>query len=58
MATKQPAGALRTPSDEFIARQGSVGDRLTRGIDGVNLDDAFCQIGANSCNLGSRDFYL
>ena len=29
----------------------SIGDQLARCINGVNLNDAFCQIGANSCNL-------
>ena len=56
MATRQPAGSLRTPCNEFIAWQGSVGHQLARCIDAVNLDDAFCQIGTNSCNLGSKDF--
>jgi hypothetical protein len=42
---------LSAPSDELVARQGSVDDQLAAGIDGMNLDDVFCQIGANSCNL-------
>ena len=47
---------MRTPGNEFIAWQGSVGHQLAFGIDGVNVNNALCQIGTNSCNLGSKDF--
>ena len=46
---------LSTPKDEFVARQGSVGHQLVAGIDGVNLNNALCQIGTNSCHPGSWD---
>ena len=39
-------------------RQRAVGHHLARCIDRVNLDDAFCQIGTNLCDLGSKDFFF
>ena len=51
MAIKHPAGQLRAPGNELVALQGPVGDQPASRIDTVDLDDLFCQIGANACNL-------
>ena len=52
MARKQ----VDAPVDECAARQGAVGDLHDNRIHCVNLDDVFCQIGTNSCNLARGTF--
>jgi hypothetical protein len=52
MTIRQPGA----PADELVARQRPAGDPLPGGICGVNLNNALCQINADSGNLGFWNF--
>ena len=43
---------LRAPGQKFVAGQRPTCDPLPARVKRVNLNDALCQISANSCNLG------
>src|SRR5665647_1763630 len=46
-----PWWQLGTPGHEVATRQRPIRHQLLRCIDSMNLNDVFCQINANSCNL-------